>query len=109
MQLYVSDQSFQNNEDQLFDRNEFCQYFNEGKLNESIDGFELLFIAHTAQNGSGVIICKVANVSILFKIFNMWRKNFNFSFNFKPALTNEELAYLLKESLRAKDWEIIDT
>ena len=72
-------------------------------------GFELLFIAHTPQNGSGVILCKVADVSILFRIFNMWRKNFNFSFNFKPALTNEELAYLLKESLRAKDWEIIDT
>ena len=103
MQLYVIDQSFYNNEDQLFATNEFCQYFNKGKLNESIDGFELLFIAHTAQNRLGVILCKVADVSILFRIFNMWQKNFNFSFNFKPALTNEELAYSLRESLRAKD------
>ena len=103
MHLYVIDWSFQNNEDQLFATNEFSQYFNERKLNESIDGFELLFIAHTAQNHLGVILCKVANVSILFKNFNMWRKNFNFSFNFKPALTNEELAYSLTESLRAKD------
>ena len=99
MQLYVIDWSFQNNEDQLFATNEFCQYFNEGKLNESIDGFELLFITHTPQNGSGVIICKVADVSTLFRIFNMWRKNFNISFNFKPALTNEKLTYSLTESL----------
>ena len=109
MQLYVIDQSFQKNEDQLFATNEFCQYFNEGKLNESIDGFELLFITHTPQNGSGVIFCKVADVSILFRIFNMWRKNFNISFNFKPALINGELAYSLTESLWAKDWKIIDT
>ena len=92
MQLYVIDWSFQNNEDQLFATNEFCQYLNEGKLNEGIEGFELECIAHTPQNGSGVIICKVNNVSTLFRITNMWRKNFNISFNFKPALTNEELA-----------------
>ena len=42
MQLYFINWSFQNNEDQLFATNEFCQYLNEGKLNESIDGFELL-------------------------------------------------------------------
>ena len=98
MQLYVIDWSFQNNEDQLFATNEFCQYLNEGKLNERIDGFELQSIAHTPQNGSGVIICKVADVSTLFRIFNMWRKNFNISFNFKPALTNEELAFSLNEN-----------
>ena len=92
MQLYVIDWSFQNNEDQLFATNEFCQYLYKGKLNQSIDGFELQWIAHTPQNGSGVIICKVADVNTLFRIFNMWRKNFNISFNFKPALTNEELA-----------------
>ena len=93
MQLYVVEWSFQNNEDQLFATNEFCQYLNRGKLNESIDGFELEYIAHTPQDGSGVIICKAENVNTLFRIFNMWRKNFNISFNFKPALTNEELAH----------------
>tara|TARA_A100000164_G_scaffold115723_1_gene102005 strand:+ start:154 stop:387 length:234 start_codon:yes stop_codon:yes gene_type:complete len=76
---------------------------NEGKLSKSIDGFELLFIAHTSQNGSGFTLCKVEDVSILFRIFDMWRKNFNISFNFKPALTNEELAYSLTESPWAKD------
>ena len=92
MQLYVINWSFQNNEDQLFATNEFCQYLKDGKLNESIDGFELECIAHTPQNGSGTIICKAAEVNTLFSIFNMWRKNFNISFNFKPALTNDELA-----------------
>ena len=98
MQLYVIDWSFQNNEDQLFATNEFCRYLNEGKLNESIDGFELENIAHTPQNGSGVIICKATNVNIIFSIFKMWRKNFNITFNFKPALTNEELASSLTEN-----------
>ena len=92
MQLYLIDWSFQNNEDQLFATNEFCQYLSEGKLNESIEGFELEYIAHTPQDGSGVIICKAREVGIIFKIFNMWRKNFNITFNFKPALTNDELA-----------------
>ena len=97
MQLYVIDWKFENNEDQLFATNEFCQYLNEGKLNESIEGFKLEYIAHTPQNGSGVIICMAADVKIIFKIFNMWRKNFNISFNFKPALTNEELAFSYNE------------
>ena len=92
MQLYVIDWSFQNNEDQLFATNEYCQYLYERKLNQSIDGFELQWIAHTPQNGTGVKICKVADISTLLRIFNMWRKNFNITFNFNPALTNEELA-----------------
>ena len=94
MQLYVIDWSFQNAEDQLFATNEFCQYLNEGKLDETIEGFELVYMAHTPQNGSGVIICKANDSNKIFSIFNMWRKNFNISFNFKPALTNAELASL---------------
>ena len=91
MQLFVIDWLFQNSEDQLFATNEFCEYLKNGKTNENIEGFELKFIAHTPQNGSGVIICKAENVNTLFKIFSMWRKNFNITFNFKPALSNEEL------------------
>ena len=91
MQLFVIDWSFQNNEDQLFATNEFCQYLNEGNLNKTIDGFELKFIAHTPQNKSGVIICMAHNTSLLFKVLKFWRESFNISFNFKPALTNEEL------------------
>ena len=91
MQLFIIDWLFQNNEDQLFATNEFCQYLSEKKLNENIDGFELIFIAHTPQNGSGVIICKAKTSLILFRILKMWRENFNIEFNFIPALTNDEL------------------
>ena len=91
MQLYIIDWFFQNAEDQLFATNEFCEYLKEGKIYESIDGFELNFMAHTPQNGSGIIICKAENTSILLKLFNMWRKNYSITFNFKPAITNEEL------------------
>ena len=91
MQLYVIDWSFQNAEDQLFATNEFCDYIKDGKLNEKIEGFELKFIAHTPQNGSGVIICESQNMSLLFKILKMWRENFSLSFSIKPALTNEQL------------------
>ena len=91
MQLFVIDWSFQNSEDQMFATNEFCQYLREGKLEEKIEGFELKFIAHTPQNGSGIIICKAIDLSVLFKILKMWRDNFCISFDIKPALTNEEL------------------
>tara|TARA_A100001388_G_scaffold266089_1_gene238831 strand:- start:759 stop:1073 length:315 start_codon:yes stop_codon:yes gene_type:complete len=91
MQLFVIDWSFQNNEDQLFATNEFCQFLSEGKLNEKIEGFDLKFIAHTPQNNSGVIICATQNTSTLFKILKFWRESFNISFNCKPALTNDEL------------------
>ena len=98
MQLFVIDWSFQNAEDQLFATNEFCQFLKEGKLNKFIEGFELSFIAHTPQDGSGVIICKAQNTTTLFNMLNTWRDNFNISFNIKPAFTNEDLLSL-KSSL----------
>ena len=94
MQLYVIDWSFQNAEDQLFATNEFCEFLKEDKLNQFIEGFELKFIAHTPQDGSGIIICKAKNAALLYEILNMWRENFCIVFNIKPALTNEELLTL---------------
>ena len=94
MQLYVIDWSFQNAEDQLFATNEFCEFLKEDKLNQFIEGFELKFIAHTPQDGSGIIICKVKNAALLYEMLNMWRENFSIVFNIKPALTNEELLKL---------------
>ena len=64
----------------------------EGILNQIIKRFELEYTTNILHKGSGVIICKTKDASTMFKIFSMWRKNFNISFNFKPALTNEELA-----------------
>ena len=91
MQLYVIDWSFQNAEDQLFATKEFCEYLKTNKLNEIVENFELKFIAHTPQNGSGTIICKAQSASLLYNLLKMWRENYSISFNIKPALTNEEL------------------
>ena len=88
MQLFVIYWSFQNNEDQLFATNEFCHYLSEGMLNQTIDGFELKFIAHTPQNGSGVIICEANTTLVLFNIFRKWRENFNIEFNFQVFSSN---------------------
>ena len=63
MKFLVIDQSFQNNEDQLFATNEFCRYLNKGKFNETIEGIELKYIANTPQDGSGVIICEANTTS----------------------------------------------
>ena len=94
MQLYVINWSFQNSEDHLFATKEFCEFVKENKLNQFNEGVELNFIAHTPQDGSGLIICKAQNATTLFKILNMWRENFSISFNIKPALTSEELLSL---------------
>ncbi len=94
MQLYVIDWSFQNAEDQLFATKEFRDYCKNGKLNEFIDGFELKFIAHTPQDGTGIIICKAENISIALNLLNIWRENYGISFQIKPALTNEEFIKL---------------
>ena len=91
MQLYVISWFFQNAEDQLFATNEFCEFLKEDKLNKFIEGLELKYLAHTPQNGSGVIICKAQSASILLNILSMWRENFNITFNIKPALTSDEL------------------
>ena len=94
MQLYVVNWLFQNSEDQLFACNEFCKFVERGKLKEDIEGFELKLIAHTPQNGSGVIICKAQNTSIIFNLLNMWRLNYGISFDIQPALTSEDLIQL---------------
>ena len=91
MQLYIIDWLFENAEDQLFATNEFCEYLNKGKMQEIIEGFELQFMAHTPQDGSGIIICKAQNTSIIYSLINTWRESYSISFNIKPALTNEEL------------------
>ena len=94
MQLFLINWSFENSEDQLFATNEFCEFFKENKLDQNIEGFELIHIAHTPQEGSGVIICKAEKTATLFNILNTWRKNFSIVFNIKPALTSDELVAL---------------
>tara|TARA_Y100000589_G_scaffold37375_1_gene31276 strand:- start:186 stop:491 length:306 start_codon:yes stop_codon:yes gene_type:complete len=96
MQLFVITWSFSNGEDQLFATNEFCKYLNGGKFEKDIDGIDILSINHIPQEGTGVIICKANNLKDLYKKFHIWRCNFNISFSFKPALTNEDLLETLR-------------
>ena len=42
MQIFVIDWSLHKNEDQLFTTNKICQYINEGKLKDTINGFKLM-------------------------------------------------------------------
>ena len=42
-------------------------------------------------NGFEAIICQANTTQVLFGILKMWKENFNIKFNFKLALTNEEL------------------
>ena len=94
MQLYVIHWTFQDAEDQLFATNEFCEYLKKNNLNESVDGFELKFMAHTPQNGTGTIICEALNTTSIFNSLKIWRDSYNISFDIRPALTNEELIEL---------------
>tara|TARA_Y100000991_G_scaffold177001_1_gene139123 strand:- start:925 stop:1239 length:315 start_codon:yes stop_codon:yes gene_type:complete len=97
MHLYVINWSFQNAEDQLFATKEFFEFMKANKLNQFIEGFELISIAHTPQDGAGFIICKAQNTTTIFNILRMWRENFSITFNIKPALTSEELLSLDSE------------
>ena len=98
MQLYVIDWLFKNSEDQVFATNEFCEYLNKSKLEEHTEGFELIFIAHTPQNGSGVIICKANNANCICKLIKMWRDNYSISFDIKPAWNDLTSCYVSTNS-----------
>ncbi len=91
MQLYVIFWSFQNAEDQLFATNQFCEFLKEDKIFIKSHELELIFLAHTPQDGSGTIICKAQNITVLYSNLRIWRDNFSISFNIKPALTSEEV------------------
>ena len=98
MQLFIIDWSFESAEDQLFATKEFCEYFNTGKLNTNVDGFNLIFMAHTPQDGSGTIICKAQNISIVISLLKAWRDSYSIAFSIKPALSNEEFVEIQKST-----------
>tara|TARA_Y100001968_G_C18880180_1_gene491358 strand:+ start:109 stop:405 length:297 start_codon:yes stop_codon:yes gene_type:complete len=97
MQLYVVTWKFESSEDQLYSSKAFVDYVDSGKSQNPIDGYERIAWAHTPQDGTGVIICRALNASILFKVFGSWRDKFGMIWEYKPALTTEEFIGLLKE------------
>ena len=97
MQIYIVSWSFSNSEDQLFATKAFCNSLNEKKINNDCYGFELINCYHIPHDGTGIIICQAENLKNLYKIFKPWRENYNLTFNFKPALTNDELLEINQE------------
>ena len=49
----------------------------EGKLNETIDGFKLKFIAHSPLKVFGIIIYQANSTYLLLEVLEMWRENSN--------------------------------
>ena len=89
--LLVFDWSFQNNEDQLFATNQLCVYLSEVISNETVNRFDLKFIAHTPQNKSSAINSQTQNRLVLSKLLKLLRESFNIEFNFMPETTCEDL------------------
>ncbi len=98
MQLYIVTWRFESSEDQIFCSNALVDYVESGKSDEMQEGYERLAWAHTPQDGSGIVLCRAKSASVLYKVFASWRENFGMIWEYKPALTTEELVSLLKES-----------
>ena len=96
MQLYVASWKFESSEDQAFASQSIIDYFESGKANQFEDGYERIAWLHMPQDGTGIVICKAKNMSILYKVFIPWREKCGMIWEFKPALSSEELLLLLK-------------
>ena len=97
MQLYIVSWKFESSEDQTYAGDALIDYFDSGKSDELIEGYERIDWIHAPQDGTGVVICRASSSSILYKVFNPWRERFGMIWEYKPALTSEELIKLLRE------------
>jgi len=96
MQLYIVTWKFESSEDQTYASDSLIDYIETGKSEEHVEGYERLAWVHTPQDGTGVVICKAANASILYKVFSPWREQFGMTWSYKPGLSTDELLALLK-------------
>ncbi len=97
MQLYVVTWQFESSEDQTFSAEALLDYVESGKSEETPKGYERLSWIHMPQDGTGIVICKAENASVLYKVFGPWREKFGMTWSYKPGLTTEEFISLLKE------------
>ncbi len=97
MQLYVVTWKFESSEDQTFAADALLDYVESGKSEDLTEGYERLAWVHTPQDGSGVVICRAENASVLYKVFGPWREKFGMIWDYKPGLTTEELVHLIKQ------------
>ncbi len=98
MQLYVVSWQFESSEDQTFASEALLEYFESGKSEDTPMGYECMTWIHMPQDGTGIVICKAENASILFKVFGPWREKFGMIWSYKPGLSTEEFLGLLKEN-----------
>ena len=97
MQLYAVSWEFESSEDQVFCADALVDYVENGSSQEPKEGYERIAWLHFPQDGTGLVLCKAANASVLYKVFGPWRKQFGMKWSYKPALSTEELIGLLKE------------
>ena len=97
MQLYIVTWKFESSEDQIYSSEAYVDYVESGKSEHPVEGYERIAIAHTPQDGTGVIICRASNASTLFRVFGSWRDKFGITWEYKPALTTDEFVGLIKE------------
>ena len=98
MQLYVVTWKFESSEAQSFALDALIEYVKSGKSEQNQEGYERIAWIHTPQDGSGLVLCKASSAIVLYKIFNPWREKFGMIWEYKPALTTEELISLSKEN-----------
>ena len=97
MQLYVVNWRFESAEDQSFALDALRAYVESGSSEQTPEGYERIAWVHTPQDGTGIVLCKAANASVLYKVFNPWRKKFGMIWEYKPGLTSEEIIDLIKQ------------
>ncbi len=98
MQLYIVTWRFESSEDQTFAADALLDYVESGKAEDSFEGYERLAWVHAPQDGTGVVLCKAASASVLYRVFGPWREKFGMIWEYKPGVTTEELLNLYKES-----------
>ncbi len=98
MQLYIVTWRFESSEDQTFAADALLDYVESGNAEDSFEGYERLAWVHAPQDGTGVVLCKAASASVLYRVFGPWREKFGMIWEYKPGVTTEELLNLYKES-----------
>ena len=96
MQTYIVTWKFDSSEDQKYASDYLVNYFESGKFHELVEGYERIAWFHAPQDGTGVVICKALNASTLYKVFSPWRDKFGIIWEYKPALSTEELVEMIK-------------
>tara|TARA_Y100001968_G_C19388762_1_gene734352 strand:+ start:1376 stop:1678 length:303 start_codon:yes stop_codon:yes gene_type:complete len=98
MQLYLVSWKFESSEEQAFALDALVDYVESGRSQQTPEGYERIAWVHTPQDGTGIILCNASSPTILYKVFQPWREKYGMIWEYKPALTTEELVPLVKDT-----------